>query len=495
MTHDLGAELADMGPWEGLPDIDERVTRVLCSGGLIQLLTECEATRRLLSETGEHQSGKLKELFSRLRKDDKRYDYDRAVAWLAFSYTCAYTTKLINSAGADEAAFAGRTAALTEVAANRDTLLMALIDDPGVLFAGADKPMKKLVKIDVLRGVATPAASVVVSKLHELNDLLREATWRSIGDDEWLKLRGSHYRALWYNLTHLGFVADGQKIIEAEALLNPAIVQKTVQHCRITLEDGSHREQAGGDFVQRITSLRYGLDGDKCEYDTANMATTLAGDAHWQDKVVDWRLGTGGNRKIYYGEIHPKITQYVLSILPFTPTPGRVTILDIAGGNGDLAERIIRELAAQLFAEVRLTYILVDYSGADVAIAANRFQRFQDMKLPSDFHVQATALPRNMLDYGYDARRALQDFGIPDGADIIINSGGLLNNQIGDDKQTPVKFNRMYAQLLKPGGYGVYSGLTPLLVNAATHRAGGLKVINLYEPEVDRQMHVVQRPK
>jgi hypothetical protein len=77
--------------------------------------------------------------------------------------------------------------------------------------------------------------------------------------------------------------------------------------------------QTAGNFIERVVSLSYAFDGDKCEYDTANMATSLAGDAHWQDKVADWRLGTGENRKTYYSQVHPKIAQYVLSLLPVIP--------------------------------------------------------------------------------------------------------------------------------------------------------------------------------
>jgi SAM-dependent methyltransferase len=207
--------------------------------------------------------------------------------------------------------------------------------------------------------------------------------------------------------------------------------------------------------------------------------------------IADWRLGTGENRKTYYSQVHPKISQYVLSLLPALPTPKDVTILDIAGGNGDLAERIIKEAGAQAAPGTQLTYILVDYSEADVAIAK---RRFANMILPPGFPVKPVALTRDMLRYGYDAAAAREDFGIPKGADIIINSGGLLNNQIGNDNQTPLRFNQMYGQMLKPGGYGVYSGLTPLLVNAKMHRDQGLTVINLYDPQAQRQMHVVQRP-
>lgn len=496
MSTEPGTEFTGTTPWDGLQEVCGIVTRVFCTGAQIQLLTECDATRQLLLATDAHQPGALKELFSHLPKG--KY-YDQTVTWMAFSYTCAYVAKLDGLMSKDPTgtpetlAAQARVAALKDVVARREELRKQYFndDDPGVLFAGADKPLKDLIKVNVTKGVARPSAEIVDSKLGGLNDRLREATWQNIADAAWLSLCGSNYRVLRIHLSGQDLGLDGQAILEAEALLDPGFIQKTVLHGRVILGDKSSRLQATGFFIQQIVNLSYGFDGDKCEYDTANMATSLAGDAHWQDKVADWRLGTGENRKTYYSQVHPKIAQYVLSLLPVTPTPENVTILDIAGGNGDLAERIIKEVAVQTGPGIQLTYILVDYSEADVALAK---RRFANMSLPPGFPVKPVALTRNMLSYGYEAARAREDFGIPKGADIIINSGGLLNNQIGDDSQTPLRFNQMYGQMLKPGGYGVYSGLTPLLVNAKMHRDQGLTVINLYDPQAQRQMHVVQRP-
>ncbi len=496
MSTESGIESTDATAWNGLPKIIDIVTRVFRTGALIQLLTECDATTQLLLTTEKHQPGALKELFSHLQ--DNKY-YELTVTWMAFSYTSAYVAKLDDLISKkapgtpEELAAQAREAALKDVVAKRDYLRIQYFNDdnPGVLFAGADKLVKERFKVPVIKGVARPAIGVAHNDVVDLNNRLQGATWQNITDAEWLSLCGPSYRVLRVHLAGQDLGLEHKAVMEAEALLDPNFIQKTTQRGRVILSDGTSRLQKTGTFIQLVVNLSYAIDGDKCEYDTANMGTSLAGDAHWQDKAADWRLGTGENRKTYYSQVHPKIAQYVLSLLPVTPTPDNVTILDIAGDNGDLAERIIKEMAAAEFPGV-LIYILVDYSEVDVAVAK---RRFENMRLPSEFKVKTFALTRDMLKYKYDAARALKDFGIADGADIIINSGGLLNNQIGNDNQTPSHFNQMYGQMLKPGGYGVYSGLTPLLVNAATHRSQGLTVINLYDPEAQRQLHVVQRPK
>lgn len=495
MSTESGIESSDATPWGGLPEVIDIVTRVFSTGAVIQLLTECDATVQLLRATEEQQPGALKELFSHLQRN--RF-YEQTVTWMAFSYTCAYVAELDDliakktSGSPAELAAQARVAALTDVVARRDYLRIQYFndDDPGVLFAGADKLVKDRFKVTVTKGVAKPSTGVTREDGIDLNDRLQRATWQNITDAEWLARCGASYRVLRVHVSDQDLGLDRKAVMEVEALLDANFIQKTTLHGRVILNDNSSRLQTGGTFIQLVVNLSYAIDGDKCEYDTANMATSLAGDAHWQDKVADWRLGTGENRKTYYSQVHPKIAQYVLSLVPVTPTPDNITILDIAGGNGDLAERIIKELAVAKFPGTVL-YILVDYSDADVALAK---RRFASMILPSGFRVKTITLTRDMLSYKYDAARALEDFGIPDGADIIINSGGLLNNQIGNDNTTPMRFNQMYGQMLKPGGFGVYSGLTPLLVNAATHRSQHLNVINLYDPEAQRQMHVVQRP-
>ncbi len=52
----------------------------------------------------------------------------------------------------------------------------------------------------------------------------------------------------------------------------------------------------------------------------------------------------------------------------------------------------------------------------------------------------------------------------------------------------------MYVNLLAPGGYGLYSGLTRLQVSAEDHEANGVKIHNLLDIVRDRQMYIIQRP-
>jgi len=176
MSTEPGTEFTGTTPWDGLQEVCGIVTRVFCTGAQIQLLTECDATRQLLLATDAHQPGALKELFSHLPKG--KY-YDQTVTWMAFSYTCAYVAKLDGLMSKDPTgtpetlAAQARVAALKDVVARREELRKQYFndDDPGVLFAGADKPLKDLIKVNVTKGVARPSAEIVDSKLARVSGI------------------------------------------------------------------------------------------------------------------------------------------------------------------------------------------------------------------------------------------------------------------------------------------------------------------------------------
>ena len=165
-----------------------------------------------------------------------------------------------------------------------------------------------------------------------------------------------------------------------------------------------------------------------------------------------------------------------------------VTILDVAGGNGDLSERIIKDTQAR-FPELAIAYRLVDFSQGDIDLANKRFGTLK--------HVTASATHKeNMSVYHFDAEQMKLDLGLPqEGVDIVINSGGLLNGGVARNVEEARSYNRMFANLIRPGGFGIYSGLTDLYINVTDHDENDMKILNRYDEYSGRQMHVVQRPE
>ncbi|MEU4448117.1 class I SAM-dependent methyltransferase [Actinosynnema sp. NPDC050801] len=483
-----------------LADVFDRISAVLRRGVHVQLLTEHRATMELLHASHIGQRARVSRLFDGVEAQalSTNDNPDVALAWIAYSYTCEYTELLVEHPQPTGAGLPGephlmelRKRAMETVTAQRTKLLVGLPSITDALFAGTDKKVSELFKFRVTEGRSAPPKlpeGQLPAALDSLRQNLAQSTFTPVSDDDWSATLGVNHKILRVDTSGSKFDLGGIPVVRVEGVLDPKLTQKTVTGGRVVLGDGTSRAQVGGNFVGNLVSQRRLYAGDQVEYDTSRMALNLAGDAHWQGKAADWRIDKGGNRRTYYAEVHPKIAQYLLSVVP--PERDAITVLDIAGGNGDLAERIIRELGeARPQGDLRVRYVVVDYSEDDIVVAKERFAALAK----SHPFAKTTALVQDMFQYGYDAAAMLDDVGLK-AADFVINSGGLLNNQIGDDTESPRRFARMYANLLAPGGYGIYSGLTPLLVNSATHREHGLEIRNLYDIETEHQVHVVRRP-
>lgn len=494
-----GHELDDM-QLGNLVGIFARISAVLRRGVHVQLLTEHRATMELLQASNVGQRARLGRLFDGVEEQARstKDDPDVALAWIAYSYTCEYTELLVKHPEPTGAGLPGephlrelRKQAMETVIAQRTKLLVNLPSITDALYAGTDKKVSELFKFPVAEGRSAPPKlpdGQLAGALDSLRQDLARSAFTPVEGHAWSASLGANHKILRVDTRGSKFDLDEIPVVLVEGVLDPKLTQKTVTGGRVVLGDGTSRTQVGGNFVGNLVSQRRLYAGDQVEYDTSHMALNLAGDAHWQGKAADWRIDKGGNRRTYYAEVHPKIAQYLLGLVP--PDRAAITVLDIAGGNGDLAERIIGELGrARPQGDLRVRYVVVDYCADDIAVAKERFAALAD----SHPFAETTALVRDMFKYDYDASALLKDVGLK-AADFVINSGGLLNNQIGDDTESPRRFARMYANLLAPGGYGIYSGLTPLLVNSATHRQHGLEIRNLYDIETEHQVHVVRRP-
>lgn len=109
-------------------------------------------------------------------------------------------------------------------------------------------------------------------------------------------------------------------------------------------------------------------------------------DSFWLNEGSDWRRSE--EREDYAQRIHPAAAHYALSIVEHLARQGKkeIMILDIAGGNGDLGERIIKDIQKQ-FPELRIAYRLLDGNKKDVGTANRRFRIFNPEQVTaSAFH-------------------------------------------------------------------------------------------------------------
>jgi hypothetical protein len=197
------------------------------------------------------------------------------------------------------------------------------------------------------------------------------------------------------------------------------------------------------------------------------------------------------DRENYYTNIHLAAARYALNAIAAL---GRqeITILDLPGGNGDLAERIIKEAQAR-DSKLRINYKLLDGNETEVHLANKRFRTLNSE------HIKASAFQRDIRAYGFDAEKMKGDteIGLPqEGVGILMSCGGMPNKLIAKDTKEAANCVSFYTDLLdREGAFAIYCGASSLLVNFADHKKlehKGIEVRNLSDPS-NLQIHVVRR--
>ncbi|NUT46434.1 MAG: hypothetical protein HOV94_03800 [Saccharothrix sp.] len=440
-----------------LEDVLARVARVLGRGVVVQLLAERRATADLLRASLDGHRARLGRLFDGvvIHATSTRTDPDVALAWIAFSYACEYTGLLAGHRGPTGEPHLSelRERALDTVLAQRGDLLRELSLNPGVLYAGTDKWVRPtrpgeagLFRSTVVGGRGTPSAALLADRPAELIKLrqrLAEAAFEEVDEAAWVRLRDGRGSLLRLDTSGAGFDLGGVEVVAVEGLLHPRLPRKAPTAGRVLLADGTAHLEASGHFVDDTLARRRYFTGDLVEHDTT-------GDARrWRE--ADWRVDKGADRATCYAEIHPKIAQYLLSLVP--PDRAELAVLDVGGGDGD---------------------------ADDVGTARERFAVLAE----DHGFAQTRAVVGDPARHGHDAAAVLAAFGL-DPVDVLVASGGPPDADAAG----------VYAELLRPGGHAIYAGLTPLAVNSATHTGHGLEIRNLYDAEVEHQLHVVRRPR
>ncbi len=489
--------------------LKEEMSHVFRTGGYIQLLAEEKFTFTVIDWTMAHPE--LKDKFMNMLQRDipehhplsptdngDRYR-SRVQTALAFQYACELGPSS-KSLGSDVIHVAGAEEAIKHVEAMKEDILK---DPDTILFLSTndrDNSRENMTRIDA--GTVSPqkawdsreGTDVRVKIEREL----RKANLQENIPAAWAQRKDIPHTRYVLGLSSLRLPYQGQSLKSLEQIKYTRASGDTYITSKFTtMDDRAYYapETMYGDVSYRISErVPPFLSGAEYEEDTTATRQALS-NRDWQGEDRDWRF-SGENRGKYYNDVHPAIAHYTHSVIEYLARQGKkeVTILDIAGGNGDLGERIIKDTQAR-FPDLSIKYRLVDYSQEDVNTAN---ERFRTLNAKNADHVTASAICKDMFAYNFDAEQMKHDadIGLPqEGADIIISSGGLLNKLIAGDAEVPVKFNRMYANLMSKGGFGIYSGLTHSFINSTHHKENGMEIRNLYDMHCKNQMHVVRRPE
>ncbi len=396
-----------------------------------------------------------------------------------------------------------------------------LKDPDSIIFSGTkgrdDSREKKIKGIDA--GHASPQEVWSGDRRAAIEKVWREANWQEEPPEAW--------KAALEDFPQTRFVLDlspfqlsyQEKPLESLEVMQYNSVKGNPPYTtsKFTTKDKTYYTPVVAEEQQDIGFQTFKqvwpfLSGAEFEKKVTTTEKETKSDSYWQSQDQNWRL-SAKIRKHYYDSIHPAIAHYTMSAIEHLEKSRKtkVTILDIAGGNGDLGERIIKDARAR-FPKLEITYKLVEKGLEDVRTAN---ERFRALNSESEYgpRITATATQKNMFDYRveasdgtyyFDAEQMKRDIGLPqEGVDIVINSGGLLNQSVSGDVKEPVVkepvriaalFNRMYTKLMSPGAFGIYSGRTPLRIHASDHEENGMEIRNLYDWFSNQQMHVVRHP-
>jgi hypothetical protein len=371
----------------------------------------------------------------------------------------------------------------------------------------------------------------------QFHAIMQDGDWRENFPDIWEKkpeeapqIRTMYNLSL-LQLTHQGYAVQSLEILQyvekGSEENNEPIMREGIQHqgSRKKWYITSKLTTAGGDYYTPITERRPGLQdaGEQVFHLLESFLTGMEQDGlntilreddilaedYWYNEDVNWRF-IGKQYRRYFETLHPAIDQYTQHEIEDQIEQGakRTIILDVAGGNGDLAERIIKH-THRYFPEHPIDYILIDLSEPDIRLANERFRAL--IALLGVEHITARAIQVDMGKYLPDAEATRQDshreyrsqaeamkrdLRLPqEGVNIVINSGGILNKGITNDAGEAANFLGVLTHIMKlKEGSGIYSGLTPLCITADTHNTvGGTKIHNLIDPYARCQMHVVRR--
>lgn len=172
----------------------------------------------------------------------------------------------------------------------------------------------------------------------------------------------------------------------------------------------------------------------------------------------------------YYEEINdPIILSRFKAELQYTQKQNGLTLLDVGGGKGRLAEKLL--VYAQQ-AGVKIHYLLLEPDEYQCAEAMKRLEqldaKYEAKKLFTYSLINSTLEEFN--DYEYSSQ-----------IDIIISSGGPLNRQVVSMDVAQQNLRKIY-ELLAVGGKLIATGYSALLVTAKTFAKYGFEI----ESKVDR---------
>lgn len=209
----------------------------------------------------------------------------------------------------------------------------------------------------------------------------------------------------------------------------------------------------------------YWIQGEEAKTLVKQMAPLLNGNRYeveshkWTDRLEEtWNMGwkeLGDNGTLYREKIYPLLQAYAKKFLD----SGEKRVLEVCGGDGELAEKILKENGKNISA-----YYLLDTSEVSCQNAKAR-------------HLETLSVHQQDVTQSYD-------FIQKESIDLVIGCGALSQSVLYDSHSAKRALKEI-CRVLKKGGILLLSGRTQQWINSKDLNEAGFSVKNMTIPPAD----------
>ena len=236
-----------------------------------------------------------------------------------------------------------------------------------------------------------------------------------------------------------------------------------MHNCIVDIENRSNTYDICQNFLSQI------FNGNEIEHISFDFSKK-EGNVFWNNWVEQSQIAW----EEYRNTIHPAISEVAIKILSqVSSTP---TILEIGGGEGQLAEGILRKISRTVH------YIFLEMNKVAVERARLTLSQYPVTVVEGDV--------LEKVDYCNDSAKlnAIEKKSV----DLVIGSG-ILTDVVLKNPEEGLKVLSNVAPLVKPGGYIILSGHAKPLVTANDLEQWGFKVLNKTLPGWGRHFYVARK--
>lgn len=221
--------------------------------------------------------------------------------------------------------------------------------------------------------------------------------------------------------------------------------------------------------------LSQALNGNRLEIVNLDIQKTITKDHHKDSNYWnDWN--TGNEWELYVQLIHPVLSDFVTTLLKNQRWNSSPVIMDLCGGTGHLANRILRENQI-----LPIDYILLENNQAEIRLAKTL--------LRGSASVVQTDVVNDPIFFKDELKN--QPI-IQESVDIAIGSGALTVSVL-ESKEVAREVLKKIHYCLKRGGHIVLAGFATSFIDSRDLKEFGFEVYNTQMPGQSRELYIARK--